>query len=176
VQFSLPIPEIERASRDPQFRAAVAELFERLDGQIAARKPVCTNRGACCRFGEYGHSLFVTAVELAYFLGADQQPRLAPTDRSFCPYQQGGVCAARAARPAGCRIFFCDPASQDWQPTQTEEVLRELAAIGERFDIPYAYVEWTDALRLAGGGLVTPQEAFPAALVQIAIDTHEGAS
>jgi len=167
--------EIRRAAGDAGFRDAMAAFYARLDAAIAARAPVCTNRGACCRFGDYGHNLFVSAVEVAYFLAAADAPLTAPPDRSFCSYQQGGRCTARAARPAGCRIYFCDTAAQDWQPRQSEAALRELAAIGERFGVPYVYLEWTDALRLAGGTVVDPphDSAGPTIPLGISIDSHE---
>src|SRR5690606_10959533 len=110
----------------------------------------------CCRFESYGHRLYVTTVELAYFLANLTEPLKAPPDRGFCPYQVEGRCTARAARPAGCRIYFCDPAAQGWQPELTEAVLAELARVGERFELPYAYGEWTEALRELGGQIVPP--------------------
>jgi hypothetical protein len=159
MRIELPIESIRRCSADAEFVAAVAALFGRLDEDIAARGPVCTNRGACCKFGRFGHNLFVTSVELAYFLATSDGPVLAPPDRAFCPYQIEGVCAARRGRPAGCRIFFCDPTAQEWQPDLTEGVLRELAAIGERFGLDYAYLEWTDALWQLGGEIVGDRSA-----------------
>lgn len=169
VYASLPIAEIQQAAGDPAFVRAVESVFAKLDAEIAARRPVCTNRGACCRFADFGHHLFVTAVEVAYFMARSVGTLLAPVDRSYCPYQQDGGCSARAARPGGCRIFFCDPDAQHWQPEQTEQLLRELAAIGERFGVPYAYVEWTDALRLVGGRVAPAQPP----VVEMRIDTHE---
>ncbi|MCK6482855.1 MAG: hypothetical protein HUU22_05095 [Phycisphaerae bacterium] len=44
------------------------DLYARLDAEIASHAPVCTNRGECCHFDTYGHLLFVTPVELAYFV------------------------------------------------------------------------------------------------------------
>jgi hypothetical protein len=151
----LPVEAIRRAAGNPEFRAALSAFYARLDQRVAAQQPVCTNRGACCRFGEYDHHLFVTAVELAYFLAQTPAPLWAPPDRSFCPYQQAGQCTARDPRPTGCRIFFCDPQAQHWQAGMTEEALRELANLGERFGIPYVYLEWTDALRALGGEIVS---------------------
>lgn len=170
MQVALPIAEIQQAAKNPEFLNAVAALYARLDARIAARAPVCTNRGACCRFAEYGHSLFVTAAEVAYFVARAETPLLAPPDRSYCPYQVDGMCRTRETRPAGCRIYFCDPAAQHWQPEETEAAIRELADLGQAFGIPYAYVEWTDALRQIGGRTVD-QPAGPT--VALRIDSHE---
>lgn len=147
MRVELPIADIVRCSRDAQFLDAVAALYERLDAVIAAKNPVCTNRGDCCKFDTFGHNLFVTSVELAHFLGGVSAAIDAPPDRSHCPYQREGRCSVRTFRPAGCRVFFCEPRSQDWQGGLTEQAIAELAALGERFVLPYAYVEWTDALR-----------------------------
>lgn len=65
-----PIPneDIERLSRNPQFRERMAALYADLEAQIAAHAPVCWNRGHCCNFGRSGHRLYVTPLELAYFV------------------------------------------------------------------------------------------------------------
>jgi hypothetical protein len=149
--IDLPIEAIRHAGADPTFRAAVEALYAELDAEIAGRLPLCINRGHCCRFEQYGHRLYVTSVELAYFAAtADGTQRPADAD-SDCPYHEGGVCTARTSRPAGCRIFFCDPAAADWQAPVTERVLRRLRALGEQFGLPYAYVEWRSALRALTG-------------------------
>jgi Fe-S-cluster containining protein len=158
--MDLPLADIKRCSADAGFLAAVEACYADLDRRIAARQPVCTNRGACCKFESYGHRLYVSAAELAYFVGLLSGPLWAPPDRSACPYQQEGRCTVRGARPAGCRIYFCDADAQHWQPDQTEESLRELAAIGDKWNLPYAYVEWTEALRQLGGEI---REGAPAA-------------
>ena len=36
-----------------RFLTAVEELYADLDATIAARGPVCLNRGSCCRFGRF---------------------------------------------------------------------------------------------------------------------------
>jgi len=141
-----PIARIQALATDEAFTAAMDQLYAALDGRIAARGPTCINRGLCCRFDSFGHQLFVTSAELAYFvarLNGGPQPPSSGT----CPFQIGGVCTVRSARPAGCRIFFCEAVSQGWQPDETEAALVELRRLHERFDLPYAYGEWLEALR-----------------------------
>jgi len=65
VRVALPIAEIRRAAADAEFQAEMAAHLADLDARIAARRPLCTNRGDCCKFDAYGHALFVSAVELA---------------------------------------------------------------------------------------------------------------
>ncbi len=57
----------------------------------------------------------------------------------------------------GCRIFFCDPDSQDWQNDEYERRLGELKRIGEARHLPYRYQEWLSALA---------ETALPAALAE----------
>jgi hypothetical protein len=147
ISADLPIEDIRRCSRDAAFMSEVAAFFDSLDKIVTEHSPVCDNRGACCKFESYGHDLFVTSVELAYFLGHADGELLAPVDRSFCPYQQGGSCVTRVQRPVGCRIYFCEERSQHWQGDLTESALGELAKIGDKFKLQYAYLEWTTALR-----------------------------
>jgi len=142
----------------------VQSFYASLDGEVGSHTPGCTNRGACCKFESFGHDLFVTTVELAYFLGCSTGELLAPVDRSFCPYQQAGQCVARSSRPAGCRIYFCEERSQHWQGELTESSLHRLAAIGEKFTLEYAYCEWTDALRQLANGVIEKPIDSPVSL------------
>ncbi|HUU82420.1 MAG TPA: hypothetical protein VM243_02845 [Phycisphaerae bacterium] len=148
---ALPLAEMRRCASDPEFVEAVGELYAELDGEIAAHRPSCTNRGACCRFGEFGHRLFVTPVELAYFAAVTEGPAARPTTADACPYQRDGLCTTRVGRPSGCRIFFCDPAARSWQPPLTEAILARLKELHDRFNLPYVYLDWIRALgQLAG--------------------------
>jgi hypothetical protein len=150
----LPLDRIRRLADEGQFLAAVGDLYADLDAEIAGRGAVCVNRGACCTFGGFGHRLFVTPVELAYFCGRTEGPVRCPGDASHgdtCPYHRDGVCTARVGRPTGCRVFFCDPASQPWQGPLTERTLIALKELHGRFDLPYAYVDWMQALVVLAG-------------------------
>lgn len=160
----LPIEDLHRCSRDFAFMTEVRELFESLDEQVGEHTPVCSNRGSCCKFESFGHDLFVTSVELAYFLGCSDDELAAPADRSFCPYQQGGQCVARVQRPVGCRIYFCEDRSQHWQGELTESTLRRLAEIGEKFKLEYAYLEWTVALRKLANRVIEQPVGGPVTL------------
>jgi Fe-S-cluster containining protein len=64
-----------------------------------------------------------------------------------CPFQLAGLCSVHAIRPFGCRVFFCDSTSDDWQHEQYERFHAELKRLHEQFEVPYRYLEWRDALR-----------------------------
>lgn len=132
---------------DSELDRALRAFYAELDDDVAARNPVCTNRGLCCRFSHYGHRLYVTDVELAYFVDGMHDRWQEPDDSGGCPYQIDGHCTARQHRPLGCRVFFCDPASADWQGPLYETYLARLKEIGQQFAIPYRYREWLSALR-----------------------------
>ncbi len=136
-----------------------------IDAAVAARAPACLNRGDCCRFDAYDHRLYVTTVELAYFVRGLREQWRPADDRGACPFQIAGLCAARSHRPMGCRVFFCDPAAQTWQNAEYERLLAELKTICEAFDVDYRYVEWLSALRSVGpvvaGVISDPEETRP---------------
>ncbi len=140
----LPMDKIVELSRDESFRAAMANLYHRLDERVASHAPVCINRGLCCKFDSYGHSLFVTSAELAYFIA--ETPTAAGPHNGTCPHQRDGICTTRHQRPTGCRIFFCEALDRSWPSDETEFVLDELKSLHVRFQLPYAYVEWLAAL------------------------------
>lgn len=147
----LPIARIHALAEDATFIGAVSAIYAALERRIEARCPLCINRGDCCKFDTFGHNLFVTPVELAYFISKKNGPLI--TGSGTCPFQQQGRCTARQARPMGCRIFFCEVASQAWQGDETEATLGEIKALHSRFELPYAYVEWLEALRQLSGGI-----------------------
>lgn len=142
----------------PDLADAMRAFYERVDAAIAARHPVCQNRGACCKFEAFGHKLYVTTPELAYFAGGRRSDWRPVAGGATCPYQVEGQCTAREHRPLGCRVFFCDPAAQDWQPDAYEAHLAELRAMCDAEGIEYRNVEWLSALREldAAGGLGAP--------------------
>src|SRR4051812_31994385 len=106
------------------------ELYREVDAQVAAAGPVCVASGRCCRFKEYGHTLFLSNLEAEVLL--DEAPAYErPVDSSFCPFQKGNLCTAREPRPLGCRIYYCDPAYQEVGNRIMEDALhrlKELAA------------------------------------------------
>jgi Fe-S-cluster containining protein len=148
-----------------EVRDAIAEVYRDLEQQIHLRKPRCDASGRCCRFEEFGHRLFVTTIELATFwynvetgsVGArlvspesgtrEQHARRVSFLQGACPFQQLRLCSVHEIRPFGCRIFFCDPASNQWQKEQYEQFHGRLKRLHDELDVPYFYVEWREALR-----------------------------
>jgi hypothetical protein len=121
-------------------------FYEAADQAIAERGPVCRNRGLCCHFAAFGHKLYVSTVELAYFVRHARGQWRAPNGADDCPYHVAGRCEARAFRPLGCRVFFCDSETREWQGPEYEGRLIELRRIGEEFGVEYRYLEWLSAL------------------------------
>jgi len=49
-------------------------------------------------------------------------------------------------RPFGCRMFFCDATATDWQQAAYERYHTRLKQLHQQLSIPYAYLEWRQAL------------------------------
>lgn len=131
---------------------AVAELYARLDETVSESAGVCEQSGRCCKFEAYGHKLYVTTLEMLYFIkGMRETGTIAPSvlDHKTCAYQIKNQCTVRTYRPAGCRIYFCSGSSQDFQNELTESVLAELKALHKQFNVPYFYGDWTQWLKLS---------------------------
>lgn len=168
-------PELlgELAGRN-ELLSAVRDFYAEVDREVASRGPTCWNKGACCRFGAYGHRLYVTTLELVYYLalggldehaddasgarqGAEQAlPVLHEIQQETmagdtCPHAHGGICHVRQRRPMGCRVFFCDPAAQGWQNPLSEALLGRLRVIHDELNVPYMYVDWMSAMRALRG-------------------------
>ena len=58
----------DAVGREP-IDSAIRGLYADLDAAVAERRPVCNASGRCCRFEAFGHRLYVTGLEIAWFLG-----------------------------------------------------------------------------------------------------------
>ena len=143
--FENQIAAVIAASRRPEVVDAMRRFYEDADREIAARPATCWNRGECCRFGQFGHRLYVTSLEVCYYLATGDLPPAITDDT--CPHAFEGKCHARDRRPLGCRIFYCDPNAQSWQGSFTEERLGALREMHEQLDVPYVYADWMAILR-----------------------------
>src|SRR5438445_13524555 len=75
-------------------RRKVLELYADADREVAAAGAVCIASGRCCRFKEYGHTLFLSNLEAEVLLSAAPAYE-SPVSADFCPFQQGTVWRAR---------------------------------------------------------------------------------
>lgn len=89
-------------------RESLLAIYDGLAAEIAQAAPVCELSGRCCRFKEYGHTLFISRPE-AELLLEQGLPENAVIDESGCPFQINGLCTARERRPLACRVYYCDP-------------------------------------------------------------------
>ena len=119
-------------------RRQVLQVYEEVDRAVAAAGPVCVASGRCCRFKEYGHVLFVSNLEADVLL-ADAPAYERPVSPDFCPFQQGNLCTARAPRPLGCRIYYCDPTYQETGNQITEDALGRLKELAQEHGLDWQY-------------------------------------
>ncbi len=139
------VEDLLRVARRPEVVEAMRRFFDEADRDIAAQPATCWNRAECCHFGSFGHRLYVTALEVSYYLALGELPPRVADDS--CPHARDGKCHARERRPLGCRVFYCDPAAEDWQGPMTERRLARLRAMHEELGVPYFYVDWLVVLR-----------------------------
>jgi Fe-S-cluster containining protein len=130
-------------------RRRVLELYTEVDAAVAAAGPVCVASGRCCRFKEYGHTLFVSNLEADVLLAA-APPYDRPVSGDFCPFQGGNLCTAREPRPLGCRIYYCDPAYQETGSRISEEYLSRLKRIADESGTGWRYAPLHSFLNDAG--------------------------
>lgn len=131
-------------------RKAVDGVYAELQTQIDLRRPICVVSGRCCRFEEFGHRLYITTLEMARFTMDLKTPAPVVWDGKGCPFQVAKLCGVHAIRPFGCRIFFCDATSTDWQHELYERLHARLRTLHEELGVPYHYVEWRYALTQCG--------------------------
>ncbi|HEY2269223.1 MAG TPA: hypothetical protein VGI96_41855, partial [Streptosporangiaceae bacterium] len=119
-------------------RERVRAIYAGADAAVAAAGPRCDASGRCCRFAEYGHTLFVSQLEADVLL-ADAPPFAGPVTPDACPFQVGNLCTARGPRPLGCRVYFCDPAYQEMGQRISETYLRQLKDLADELGVGWRY-------------------------------------
>jgi Fe-S-cluster containining protein len=128
------------AETPDHFREALQALYAELDAEIARLGPACALSGRCCRFEEYGHTLFLSAPEAALLVAEAPAPSRPLDEGATCPWQDAeGRCTARAARPLGCRVYFCDPSYQPRAPELSERYISRLKRLVADHDEDWDY-------------------------------------
>lgn len=143
-----------RQSSDPDDRGALRAIYAEVDRLLDGW--TCDASTDCCRFGVTGREPYPTAIEVAELehavraRGGLPKRRGLPTlnergedDRRCTLLSDEGKCLVYAARPFGCRTFFCERASgpagetgKAARGTRTEiaRLGRAVADLAERFD------------------------------------------
>lgn len=150
-----------REARRPEVGERLEAIYAMIADQVAAHAPVCEASGRCCNFEAYGHRLYVTGLEAAWFVR-----RLPPdgpvlsiesvqeaVQRGGCPFQVGLLCGVHGVRPMGCRTYYCDPRAQGWQESLSERCHGLIRALHGRVGVAYRYMEWRSMLGLLIGAI-----------------------
>jgi len=114
------------------------KLYDDVQAEIATSAPVCDLSGRCCRFKEYGHTLFISRTE-AELLLEQGIPAGSTIDDAGCPFQINQLCTARERRPLGCRVYYCDPNYAGVGEAITERSLTELKRLHVAADVAWEY-------------------------------------
>lgn len=123
---------------DHQAKRELMQLYESLDATVAAAGPRCELSGRCCRFKEYGHTLFLSDLEAELLLETPLPPGQR-VQEGLCPYQVQGRCEAREGRPLGCRVYYCEPAYQQRQVEISEAYIAQLKQLCEKLERQWNY-------------------------------------
>jgi hypothetical protein len=123
---------------NPTLRQQILDIYHAADREVAAASPVCVASGRCCRFKEYGHTLFISSLEAEVLLES-APPYEQPASADFCPFQKDKLCTARDPRPLGCRVYYCDPNYQETGNQITEKYLQRLKQVAEENGVPWRY-------------------------------------
>jgi hypothetical protein len=133
-------PTDDSESLELGWQAELRVLYRELDREVAGIGPVCVLSGRCCRFEEYGHTLFVSTAEVEYLVGTAPAPARPLDQGATCPWQDSrGHCTAREARPLGCRIYHCDPSYQEEAHRLSERFIGRMKRLSCDHEIPWNY-------------------------------------
>ena len=119
-------------------RQQVLAIYAEVEAAVVAAGPRCEASGRCCRFTEYGHTLFLSQFEAEILLEA-APPYEKPVTRDRCPFQIENLCTAREPRPIGCRVYFCDPTYTETGNAITEAAIAKLKRLADEHDTGWSY-------------------------------------
>jgi Fe-S-cluster containining protein len=141
------------AAADEKIAAELEAVYAYIAAAVESRGPACWASGRCCNFERAGHRLYVTGLEAAYTArragrGVSAAEIEAARAAGGCPFQEGNLCGVHAARPLGCRVYFCDRSAEEWQRELTERALAMVRGIHDRHGIEYRYAEWRGLLEV----------------------------
>lgn len=122
----------------PEMRQGLLAIYEEAATEVARAAPVCELSGRCCRFKEYGHTLFISRPE-AELLLEQGLPAGAMVSDEGCPFQIQGLCTARERRPLGCRLYYCDPKYEGVGERLSEQLIGQLKVIHNETGTPWEY-------------------------------------
>jgi len=149
-------------NEEKELLAELRALYGEIDALEAHRS--CPASTDCCRFGVTGREPYPTAIELHALERAVKARGGVPKRRTLplaserrCSFLgDDGRCIVYAARPFGCRTFFCDRA--EGEPVPRDEIARVSHAIQDlsaRFNPrdpgPRPLSRWASASRLTRG-------------------------
>ncbi|GJM22394.1 MAG: hypothetical protein DHS20C15_23090 [Planctomycetota bacterium] len=124
----------------------LADLYARVDAEVAGHAPRCEMSGRCCDFPRNEHRLYATGLETRY--AQERAGLVVPeADSGLCPWHVDGLCQLRDGRPLGCRLYFCDPDWADTMPRVYERAHAEILALHQRHDIAYSYGSFVHTVR-----------------------------
>ena len=119
-------------------RRKVLDVYAAVDATVAAAGPRCDASGRCCRFTEFGHTLFISRFE-ADILLEPAESFAQPVSRDGCPFQVDGLCTTRESRPLACRIYFCDAAYAERMVEITEASIAKLKSLADEHGTSWEY-------------------------------------
>ena len=61
------------AVNQPPVVAELRAIHERVDAAVRERGPTCWTSGNCCRFESYGHRMYLTGLEVSWFLSRSRE-------------------------------------------------------------------------------------------------------
>ncbi len=145
------------AARRPEVVQRLQKSLDEIDRRVNESGFACQQSGRCCKFESFGHRLYMTGLEIAWFrslagdppTSAQQEAISLPVidaKRDGCPYQIDGMCGVHQSRPFACRVFFCQEGSDDWQSERYEDFQNEMKNLHEDLGLPYRYMEWRHGL------------------------------
>jgi hypothetical protein len=141
---------LHEPDRLAEIRVQLRGLYLDVDKAVSDLSPTCKLSGRCCRFREYGHTLFLSASEAVFLTDLAPRPARDLDAGDSCPWQDThGRCMAREARPLGCRIYFCDPLYEEHAPRLSEAFLTRLKRLADERDWPWHYAPLHHHLRAA---------------------------
>ena len=117
----------------------MATVYRRVEDAVAGLGVTCRQCGRCCDFELSRVIAFASSPEIAFLTHHFPHAATRHLSDGRCSLLREAKCSVHAARPLGCRTYFCTHRKRVRLEAIYEIYYHEIKRIAAEHDIPWSY-------------------------------------
>jgi Fe-S-cluster containining protein len=147
---SPPADGTREAAMTDEERRGLQAVYREVEEGLATTGAACRACGACCRFAEHGHEMFLSGLEVEWLLEGTTSGGIDAEER--CPFLRNDVCTRRERRALACRVYYCDAGNSQGLTEICERAVSRLKTLHEQSGRPWRYARLSEHLLCRNSG------------------------